>query len=184
MAIVEYIILSDQQLVLLSREGDAAAFEALIGRYRSSLRQLFLTHNLSVDDTDDLLQETYIKLFLRLDSYNPTYTFGQWAYTIARNTFIDYCRGRHSELIARELPDIFPIEPSANPEQRVIIAQNNDQLMMRMAQLPLRYRQLIEMRFLSELSYEEIASQLGIPLGTVSTQIHRARARLLKLMQT
>lgn len=184
MAIVEYIILSDQQLVLLSKEGDAAAFEALIGRYRPSLRQVFLTHNVSADDADDLLQETYIKLFLRLDSYNPTYTFGQWAYTIARNTFIDYCRTRHNELLQRELPKSIPTDPSANPEQKVIIAQNNDQLMMRMAQLPLRYRHLIEMRFLNELSYEEIASQLGIPLGTVSTQIHRARAKLLKLMQT
>ena len=99
MEISNYIILTDQQLVTLAHDGDAVAFETLFNRYRDGIYKLYLNRTGgNRDDADDLLQETFIKVFLNLGKYDTAFTFGQWIYTIARNTFIDFMRKRRDDL--------------------------------------------------------------------------------------
>ncbi|MBQ5617562.1 MAG: sigma-70 family RNA polymerase sigma factor, partial [Alistipes sp.] len=88
MEIEEYIIADDRMLVERSLGGDDVAFEHLFMRYCEAMRRLFLQRSTSAEDTEDLLQETFIKVYINLDRYSPEYTFGQWVYTIARNTHI------------------------------------------------------------------------------------------------
>ena len=187
MEIRNYIILTDQQLVILASEGDMAAFEVLFNRYSDGLRKLYLQRTGGkADDADDLLQETFIKVYLNLDKYDAAFTFGQWVYTIARNTFIDYVRKRRDDISIDINPGqggyINPPTPDATPEERFINTQRGALLAAHLEHMQPRYRRLIELRFFKEYSYEEIAAELGIPLGTVKTQIHRAREQLCKLI--
>ncbi len=186
MDIEKYIILSDAQLVVLALDGDAMAFETLVQRYREGIYTLFLHRTGgNKEDSNDLVQESILKIYLNLQKYNPQFGFGQWAYTIARNTFIDYVRRRRDELSIDQLGNAAPsLTPSfdESADQHLINEQHNVQLERCMAALPEKYRTMVEMRFMRDLSYEEIAAQLAIPIGTVKTQIHRARERLCKLL--
>jgi RNA polymerase sigma-70 factor (ECF subfamily) len=190
MAIVNYIILTDQQLVTLSHEGNSVAFEVLVNRYKDAIYKILLnkTNGNSVD-TDDLLQETFIKVFINLDKYDIKYTFGQWVYIIARNTFLDHVRrigDRRRDLSIDTHPGaydfVMPIASEATPEESIINSQRAVQLAGHIEKMRPRYRKLIELRFLKECSYEEIAEELQIPLGTVKTQIRRAREQLCELI--
>jgi len=127
------------------------------------------------------LQETFIKVYMNLHRYSPEYTFGQWLYTIARNTFIDYVRKRQDDLPIDEKFSS-PASNTPTPEESVINSQQRHQIELCIARLPENYRRLIRMRFFDEYSYEEIAVKLSLPLGTVKTQIHRARERMCRLI--
>lgn len=182
MEIEKYIVSSDQQLVSMSLDGDSIAFEQLFRRYRESIFQIYVQRTSgNRDDADDLLQETFVKVYLNLHKYNDTYTFGQWIYTIARNTFIDYVRKRRDDLSLDNLPltgGMAPAAASMTPEESYINSQQRAQLEQHLERMTPRYRKLIELRFFKDYSYDEIATELGLPLGTVKTQIHRAREQL------
>ncbi|MDY3979061.1 MAG: sigma-70 family RNA polymerase sigma factor [Tidjanibacter sp.] len=186
MEIERYIVLADAQLVELSLGGDSIAFETLFNRYQSGIRNLCIQRTGNDDDADDLMQETFVKVFMNLDRYDPKYTFGQWIYTIARNTFIDYVRRRRDDLSIdfqpASSPSITPVATDETPEESIINAQHRMQIEQFLSQMPDNYRRLVELRFFKEYSYEEIADELNLPLGTVKTQIHRAREKLCKFI--
>ena len=154
MEIADYIVAEDRRLVELVLEGDDTAFEYLFNRYRHAIH---------------------------LHRYSTDYTFGQWVYTIARNTFIDFVRRRQDDL---SIDERFSSPPSTapTPEESVISLQQRTQIEHYLERLTPRYRTLIVMRFFDEYSYEEIAAKLTLPLGTVKTQIHRAREQMCKLI--
>lgn len=181
MEIDDYIIASDFELVTLALTGDDTAFTHLVNRYKDSLRRLFEQRLDGVSDSDDLLQETFIKVYINLHKYDVTYTFGQWIYTIARNTFVDFVRKRHKDI---SIDDKFasPVSDMPTPEESVINLQQRTQLESSLNKLTPRYQQLIRMRFFEEYSYEEIAEKLSIPMGTVKTQIFRARGHMCRLI--
>ena len=181
MEIADYIVADDRQLARLVLGGDTAAFEYLFDRYRDAIHRLFLQRTGNAEDADDLLQETFIKVYMNLHRYSPEYTFGQWLYTIARNTFIDYVRKRQDDLPIDEKFSS-PASNTPTPEESVINSQQHHQIELCIARLPENYRRLIRMRFFDEYSYEEIAVKLSLPLGTVKTQIHRARERMCRLI--
>lgn len=185
MEIEKYIILSDAQLVMLALDGDSVAFETLFKRYREEIYALCIGRSGgNKEDANDLVQETFVKVYINLAKYDPRYTFGQWIYTIARNTFIDYVRRRRDNLSIDAItsPSVAPTSDE-EPDRRIINEQHGVQIERCMASLPEKYRQMAEMRFQRELSYEEIAEQVGLPIGTVKTQIHRARERLCRLIR-
>lgn len=185
MEIADYIVADDQTLVSRVLEGDDCAFEYLFNRYRDAISRLFLQRlgasSSSPADADDLLQETFIKVYVNLHRYSPRYTFGQWLYTIARNTFIDYVRRRQEDM---PLDDRFfaPVSSASTPEESVINLQQRTQIEHYLSLLTPRYRRLFELRFYEECSYEEIAVKLNLPLGTVKTGIHRLREQMCRLI--
>ena len=183
MEIADYIIADDKQLVRLALEGDDIAFEYLFNRYSEAIRRLLLHRSTSIEDTEDLLQETFIKVYINLQRYSENYTFGQWIYTIARNTHIDFERRRQEDL---SIDDKFsaPIASTPSPEDNLINIQQRSQIENYIGCLPQQYRQLFTMRFLEDYSYEEIAEKLSLPMGTVKTQIHRARERMCRLIRS
>ena len=181
MEIDDYIIASDYDLVNWALNADDVAFTHLVGRYKDSIHSLFVQRLDGVNDADDLLQETFIKVFMNLDKYNPTYTFGQWVYTIARNTFIDFMRKRQDDVSIDDKLNI-QISDNPTPEESVINLQKRTQIEGCMELLTPQYKQLIKMRFFDEYSYEEISEKLSLPMGTVKTQIHRARGCMCRLI--
>lgn len=182
MEIEEYIVATDAGLVEMVLGGDRRAFEHLFDRYGGALHQLYLQRTGgNGDDTNDLIQEIFVKAFLNLSSYDSRYTFGQWIYTIARNTFIDYVRKRRDDLSIDSTRGEYigqPVSMTPNPEENIIRTQQRALLEQYLDRMSPKYRRLIELRFFKDLSYEEIAEHLAMPLGTVKTQIHRARTQL------
>ena len=187
MAIEDYIIATDQELIGRVQDGDSTALENLLNRYRDSIYQLYMQRTGgNVDDTNDLLQETFVKVYLNLQRYSSRFTFGQWVYTIARNTFIDYTRRRRDDTVSIDyVGEGIGVSGSLGgptPEEHLITHQSQVQLEGLLAKMSPRYRELIELRFFREFSYEEIAAKLSLPMGTVKTQIHRAREQLCRFI--
>ena len=187
MEIEKYIILSDAQLVVLALDGDSEAFETLLKRYREEIYALCITRTAgNKEDANDLVQETFVKVFINLEKYDPKYTFGQWIYTIARNTFVDFSRSRKSNALNPQnlSPEIDNTAQSSSPtpEDYIINAQQRAQIERYISMLPEDYRQLFELRFLDEYSYEEIAEKLDMKLGTVKTRIFRVRNMMCRLI--
>lgn len=181
MEIVDYIVASDSDLVARSAKGDQRAFEYLFERYREAIMRLFEQRIGDKAMASDLLQETFIKVYLHLTDYSDSYTFGQWIYTIARNTLIDHLR-RRADDIALDERFCAPAASTPTPEESVIIGQTRAHFEASLDELSEEYRQIIEMRFLDEYSYEEIAEKLGRPLNTIKTQIRRAKAAVCKMI--
>ena len=140
------------------------------------------------DDVDDLMQEAFMKAYLKIGSYNPKYDFGAWIYTIARNTFVDFNRLRKNNALnpqqnlSLEGGGHSQISAVTTPEEYIIHAQQRAQIERYIAMLPEDYRQLFELRFIDEYSYDEIAEKLDMKLGTVKTRIFRVRNMMCRLI--
>lgn len=180
--------LSDKELIEKALQGDSHAFENLFVRYRDEIMGIYLykTGN-NEADANDMLQDTFVKVFLNLHKFNPGYTFGQWVHTIARNTFIDHARKKKDNIfsidkVEGDFMPIHPVSTSPTPEQEMMISQSNSIFDSMIESLPQKYRKMIILRFFREYSYEEIAEELSMPIGTVKTRIYRARERLLELI--
>ena len=181
MEIDDYIVASDATLVDLASAGDQQAFEYLFTRYRDALMRLFEQRLEEKTMASDLLQETFIKVYLHINDYSKSYTFGQWIYSIARNTLVDHLRRKSGDVLLDERFRA-PLATTPSPEESVIINQTRAHFYNALEELSPEYRQVIEMRFLEEYSYEEIAEKLGRPLNTIKTQIRRARATICKMI--
>lgn len=182
MEIDDYIVATDGRLVELSSQGDQQAFEHLYTRYHEAIMRLFEIRLAGDKEAAaDLVQETFIKVYLHIDSYSPNFTFGQWVYTIARNTLVDHLRRRADDISIDEKFRA-PASTTPTPEESVIISQRKAHFEASLNELSEDYRQIIEMRFLDEYSYEEIAEKLGKPINTVKTQIRRAKAAVCKMI--
>ncbi len=178
----------DRELVEKALQHDKEAFEQLFRNHKKDLLRFCMQwtgNNLS--DASDIMQETFIKVYLNLGKYNPAYTFSQWIHTIARNSFIDYTRKRkegHLSIDSQDWagPRLNPPANTANPEERMMQDQTGKELDKAFERMSPRYKKMITMRFIQEHSYEEIAEKLDMPLGTVKTQIHRAREQFYKII--
>ena len=186
MAVKHYSIFDDRALVKLVIEGDSIAFDTLFARHRDMIYAMLLKYTGNSDDVEDLMQEAFMKAYLKIGLYNPKYDFGAWIYTIARNTFVDFNRTRKSSAINSQN---IPLESSNStqisaptPEDYIIDAQQRMQIERYITMLPEDYRQLFELRFIDEYSYEEIAERLDMKLGTVKTRIFRVRNMMCKLI--
>lgn len=173
-------------------KGDQKAYAELMERYRDSVYFMLLKMVSNKDDADDLTIEAFGKAFKRLDQYTPSYAFSTWLFKIATNNCIDFIRKKKMVLFSidkkfeNEEGGGLTIDIKAkelNPEEHMVKKQKV--LMMRsvVEKLKPRYRQLVEMRYFDELSYEEISEKLNLPLGTVKAQLFRAREFLANIMK-
>lgn len=186
MVLNDYSILDDHSLVKMVIEGDSFAFDTLFARHRDMIYATLLKFTGNSDDVEDLMQEAFMKAYLKIGLYNPKYDFGAWIYTIARNTYIDFSRTQKSSALnSQSLPleSSNSTQPSVlTPEDYIINAQQRAQIERYIAMLPEDYRQLFELRFIDEYSYEEIAEKLEMKLGTVKTRIFRVRNMMCRLI--
>ncbi len=178
---------TDQELIGIVIGGDTTAFDTLFNRYREQVLQSLMQRTGSEPVAQDLLQETFVKVFLNIMRYDNNYAFGQWVHAIARNTFIDYTRKHRDNLLSSDEMGgkIRTVEALSNlptPEEEMISAQSSVMLDKFMGRLPEHYNRMIVLRFYREYSYEEIAAELSLPLGTVKTRIRRAREALYQLI--
>jgi RNA polymerase sigma-70 factor (ECF subfamily) len=169
--------------------GDSSQFALLWQKYNKQIFANVLKLVRSIDDADDIVQDTFLKAFNALHSYNQTFPFPAWLYKIASNTCIDYFRRKRIrpisiENINREGGDIYDIIPDKSTPIDVNIINNEtkEELLKAVEQLPLRFKQCIQLRHFEELSYEEISIKMNLPLGTVKITLFRARKMLLNML--
>ncbi|MFN6085689.1 MAG: RNA polymerase sigma factor [Fluviicola sp.] len=182
----------DLQLVDKARLGDQAAFAKLMDRYRESVYFTMMKMVRNADDADDLTIEAFGKAFSRLDQYSPSFAFSTWLFKIASNNCIDFMRKKRVKLtsmetgITKDNGESIRYDAKSNtldPEETIIHNQKVKHMRELVSQLKPRYRELVEKRYFEELSYEEIAEELDLPLGTVKAQLFRARDFLAQMME-
>lgn len=173
--------------------GDQKAYAELMGRYRDSVYFMLLKMVNNKDDADDLTIEAFGKAFKRLNQYTPTYAFSTWLFKIASNNCIDFIRRK--KMVMFSIDKKFENSEGAemgmdikadglNPEEHMVKKQKVKHMRDIVEKLKPRYRLLVEMRYFDELSYEEIAEKLELPLGTVKAQLFRAREFLANILKT
>ena len=130
------------------------------------------------DAARDCAQDAFIRAYRALHQYDPAYPFGPWVFRITTNASLNFIqRGRGREITVEELPED-PEPPESGPELSAVRKEDLQEVLDAMADLPPAYRAALTLRHMQELSYQEVADALGIPLGTVKTHLHRARAAL------
>jgi RNA polymerase sigma-70 factor (ECF subfamily) len=182
--------LSDQEIVAWALDGAEAAYRELLRRYERPVYALIFRMVRDRELAEDLTQETFVKVLNALDRYRAEYKFSSWIFKIANNAAIDQLRRRELDTLSLEGgPDATtPERIEATSLQVGDIAESPlDELEARelgsaieeaIAQLRPEYQACIIMRHVEGRPYDEIADILGLPLGTVKTYIHRARAEL------
>jgi RNA polymerase sigma factor (sigma-70 family) len=174
---------NDYNLVLKARDGSQKAYADLMHRYKDSIYFMVLKMVNNKEDAMDLTVETFAKAFEKLDKYQPDFAFSTWLFRVATNNCIDFIRKK--KLVTFSIHGMMDDEGEEkqlqikadvlNPEEASIKRQQTEELKVLIDGLPVRYRNLITLRYFDELSYEEIAQQLDLPLGTVKAQLFRAR---------
>lgn len=182
----------DYDLVKLAINGDQKAFEELFTRYRDAIYFMLMKMVNNKIDAEDLTYEAFGKAFRNLRQYSPRFAFSTWLFKIASNNCIDFLRKKRNNTVSLDGKDVDEYEKTVlmtlpadvlNPEQEFIKAQKASLMRREVAKLKERYRRLIELRYFKEYSYEEIADELDLPLGTVKAQLFRARELLYKLLK-
>lgn len=182
----------DLRLVEAAKNGSQAAFGELMERYRESVYFTMLKMVKNTDDADDLTIEAFGKAFYRIDQYSPSFAFSTWLFKIASNNCIDFIRKKRVKITSldtgytRDDGEVVYLDVdsrSQNPEEVIIHGQKVKMMRDLVTKLKPRYRELVELRYFEELSYEEIAETLDLPLGTVKAQLFRAREFLSNLIE-
>lgn len=183
----------DFELVEAARkQGDQAAYTELMKNYRDTLFFMMLKMTNNTNDAEDLTIEAFGKAFKNLDQYTPDYAFSTWLFKIASNNCIDFIRKRKKQRMVadhydqdEEKGDIFERIPSdtLDPEQEAIREQKVQAMRDVVDKLKPHYKSLIELRYFREFSYDEIAEQMNLPLGTVKAQLFRARELLYNILK-
>ncbi|MFO7653791.1 MAG: sigma-70 family RNA polymerase sigma factor [Candidatus Krumholzibacteriia bacterium] len=181
---------SDLRLIHRCKRGEEDAFATVLQRYRGPIYNLCLRMVRNSEDARDLAQEIFIKVFSLLDRYDEKFAFSSWLFRIATNHCIDHLRrnrlrflslegtvGPDGEEMELQLPDSGPGPDTVMQRQEAL-----ELLEEVIGELPPHYRVITLLRHDEQLSYEEIAETLQLPLGTVKARIHRARNMIQQML--
>jgi len=182
----------DLDLVEKAVNGDQKSFADLMGRYRDAIYFMLLKMVNNKSDAEDLTIEAFGKAFKNIHQYSPNYAFSTWLFKIASNNCIDFLRKKRTNVvsidggISEDKENDTPIhlkDETPDPEEYLIKQQKAVLMRTVVKKLKPRYRILIELRYFREFSYEEIAVELDLPLGTVKAQLFRARELLFNTLK-
>ena len=182
----------DFKLVQQAVKGDQKAYAELMSRYKDSIYFMLLKMVNNRDDAEDLTIEAFGKAFKNLHQYTPDFAFSTWLFKIATNNCIDFIRRKRKYTFSidksmendsgQEMQ--FEIKsPMLDPEEKMIKKQKAALMRDVVEKLKPRYKRLVELRYFQERSYEEIADELQLPLGTVKAQLFRAREFLYQILK-
>lgn len=184
--------LIDYKIVCKAINGEKKAYDELFKKYKNSVYFMLLRIVKDESDTEDLLLEAFAKAFINLKHYSPQFAFSTWLFKIASNNAIDFIRRKRLQTTSLDAEyanadDYSYINSIAadirTPDEEAIRQQRALFIREKVALLKDNYRVLIELRYFEELSYEEIAESLSLPLGTVKAKLFRARELLINMLQ-
>ena len=183
--------LTDEEIIEKIKHGAIELFEIIVTRYQRKLVNYIYRMISDFESSMELSQEVFIKVYSSLDKYNPSYKFTTWVHRIASNATIDWMRKKKIDAYSldtndnEDIPSLSHQVPSKelSPLQNLEMGQLQRRIEKAIDELPYIYKQLIVLRHINELSYEEIAEAVELPLGTVKNRIFRGREMLKAKLQ-
>jgi RNA polymerase sigma-70 factor (ECF subfamily) len=183
----------DYELVKTALSNNNQAYTVLMERYRDSIFHTMLKMVRNHEDAEDLTIEAFGKAFQKLPSYSPSFAFSTWLFKIATNNCIDFIRKQRMKITSIDEPVKEDSDEnfgrllkanSLNPEEHYMMEQRSRVLRNMMDKLKGNYRQMIEMRYFDEMSYQEISEKMNLPIGTVKAQLFRAKELLMEIFKS
>lgn len=184
--------MTDLQLVEQTLAGSEDAFRALVVRYERRVYNLLARILRNPALAEELTQETFLKAFTHLRSFDPGYKFSNWILRIAHNAAIDAVRRRGPQEVSLDEPgereesklDAWLVDPKSGAGAETVERQDVGRLLRTaMDRLRPEYRQAVVLRYQQELSYEEIGEITGWPVGTIKSHLHRARTEMAEFLR-
>jgi len=173
----------DRELVRRIRDGDAEALRAIVERYQDRIFSLIYGIVRDRHEVEDVAQEVFLKVYTRIQAFDERSKFYTWLYRVAANAAKDHVKKRSRRpAVALKEDDVIP-STGDNPLGRAAATETRRLVREAIAALPLRYREVLTLRELEGLTYNEIASVLKISIGTVESRLHRARAKLKRRLE-
>lgn len=180
---------TDASLVAQALAGSQDAYRALVERHSRAV--LTLVGRIVRDEgvAEELAQDAFVRAFGALRSFDPAYKFTNWLLRIAHNVAIDHLRRKRAAVVplddaesGRDMADVLADERAPSAFDRAVRRDFRRDLDAALASLRPEFRRLVVMRYLEDMSYEDIAEVVDLPLGTVKSHLHRARAALGRLL--
>ncbi|MHC4490847.1 MAG: RNA polymerase sigma factor [Planctomycetota bacterium] len=175
--------MDDRELVRRIRDGDAEALRAIVERYQDRIFSLIYGIVRDRHEVEDVAQEVFLKVYTRIRAFDERSKFYTWLYRVAANAAKDHVKKRSRRpAVALEEDEVVP-GTGDSPVGHAAAAETRRLVREAIAALPLHYREVLTLRELEGLSYNEIAGVLQISIGTVESRLHRARAKLKRRME-
>jgi len=184
MELIEY------RIVKRAQKGDRLAFGELVELYKDKLYNLGYRMMGNPQEAEDVAQEAFLRAFKNLSKYDPKHKFSTWIYRIATNLCIDRMRKKKAdysldaEIDGIEGGDMYTRLASSErtPEEEVVRAETHGEVQRAIEALPDNYRAAVILKYMHDMSLQEIADILEVPVSTVKTRIHRGREALRNLL--
>jgi len=172
--------LSDRDLILRARRGETEAYGELVTRYQTNIFNVCYRILHERAEAEDMAQEAFMRAYDRLNTFDLERDFAPWMRRVAANVCLNHLSSQKS---MSELKEERDADESIRPEKQVEVKERSEQIRAALASLPPHYRIVVELRHYQEMSYEEIASELNIPLSDVKSRLFRARKLLAEKLK-
>ena len=171
--------------------GNTQMFSRLIDSYKNMVYNLAYRMSNNSQEAEDISQEAFLRAYQSLSRFNPSYKFSTWLYQITLNIIRDRFKKKELNYVSLDAPvetddsEFYsqPADLTNNPEEIVTQKENIQAIQKAIYSLPLKYREIVVLRHLQDLSYIEIANILKLPTGTVKVRLYRAREQLRKILE-
>ena len=178
--------MTEEELVRSAAKGDDMAFAQLVALHEKRIFALALRMTGNQEDAADVAQEAFLSAWRGLPNFRGEAGFATWLYRLASNAAIDYLRKNKRQRAEASLNDeelgLNAPDPAPTPQEQAEVQSLQEAVRWGMGELSQEHRQVLDLREYQELSYEEIAQQLGVDLGTVKSRLSRARSALRKIL--
>ena len=181
----------ENRLTKLALNGDQQAFAEIVELYKDKIYHLGYRMLSNRHEAEDVVQETFLRVFKSLDRFDPNQKFSTWIYRIATNLCIDRLRKRKAtysldaDMNDQDGLDGYSLIPSDDrtPESELMISETKQLIYDAIESLPAKYKSVMVLRYLQDLSLQEISDVLGMPVTTIKTRVHRGRDFLRKKLE-
>ncbi len=163
------------------KDGKPGAFDELVLKYKNKIYALSLSILRNPSDAEDATQETFVKIFRNIGSFEGKSALSTWIYMITRNVSLDIVR-KQARYAAEEIPETLEDIHTPSPEEALLLLSKREAVRSALSKLPETYRTVLTLREYMNLSYDEISSVMNTSQGTVKSRISRARQMLLKIL--
>ena len=171
-----------EKIIARARRGDADAFEQLVVAYRDQVFRLALRMCGSEADADEVAQEAFLSAWKALPNFRGESQFSTWLYQLTTHAAIDLMRREKRQIAAADITEVNAADPAPSPQQQAEQSEQREIVRDAILQLAPEQREVVVLRFMEELSYEEIGAVLKLPSGTVKSRLNRAKAQLKEIL--
>lgn len=176
---------TDEEIVLLVKTGDIESFRELVDRYESKLKRYSRKFLFDRSDTDDLVQDVFIKAYVNIQSFDNSKMFSPWIYRIAHNEFVNALKKKlSSRIFSLDLDTFFPHPIAPDTADDFLEKQFTSSILDKhLKQIDPKYREPMILYFFEDMDYKEISQILEIPISTVGVRIKRGKDKLKEILK-